>query len=78
MITFETNLGFRGDVSIDELSLFTRALGIAKPWRVVDLKFSKEQGRLDLWLDFLKGAKFLCPSYDETWKGEVHDTQDRT
>ena len=63
---------------MDELSLFTQALGIAKPWRVVDLKFSKEEGRLDLWIDFLKGAKFPCPSCDETGEGEVHDTQDRT
>ena len=78
MIGFETNPGLKGDVSMDELSLFTLALGIAKPWRVVDLKFSKEEGRLDLWLDFLKGAKFPCPSCDETGEGEVHDTQDRT
>jgi transposase len=78
MIRFETDPGFKGDVSMDELSLFTLALGIAKPWRVVDLKFSKEDGRLDLWLDFLKGAKFPCPSCDETREGEVHDTQDRT
>lgn len=63
---------------MDELSLFTLALGIAKPWRVVDLKFSKEEGRLDLWLDFVKGAKFPCPSCDETGEGEIHDTQDRT
>ena len=78
MVRFETDPGFKGDVSMDELSLFTLALGIAKPWRVVDLKFSKEEGRLDLWLDFLKGAKFPCPSCDETGEGEVHDTQDRT
>jgi transposase len=78
MIRFETDPGLKGDVSMDELSLFTLALGIAKPWRVVDLKFSKEEGRLDLWLDFLKGAKFPCPSCDETGGGEVHDTQDRT
>lgn len=63
---------------MDELSLFTLALGVSKPWRVVDLKFSKEEGRLDLWLDFTKGAKFPCPSCEETKEGEVHDTQDRT
>jgi transposase len=60
-----------------ELSLFTMALGLSKPWQVVDLKFSKEEGRLDLWLDFVKGAKFPC-SCGETVEGEVHDTQDRT
>lgn len=63
---------------MDELSLFTLALGVAKPWQVVDLKFSKEEGRLDLWIDFAKGAKFPCPSCPETQEAEVHDTQDRT
>ena len=41
-------------------------------------KFSKEEGRLDLWIDFVKGAKFPCPACDQTQEGEVHDTQDRT
>jgi transposase len=63
---------------MDELTLFSLALGLAKPWQVVDLKFSKEEGRLDLWLDFGKGAKFSCPSCDETPEGEVHDTMERT
>lgn len=63
---------------MDELTLFSLALGLAKPWQVVDLKFSKEEGRLDLWLDFGKGAKFPCPSCEETQKSEVHDTLERT
>jgi len=62
---------------MNELTLFTMALGLSKPWRVVDIKFSKEDGRLDLWLDFTKGAKFPCPTCEEK-EGEVHDTQDRT
>lgn len=63
---------------MDELGLFTMALGLTKPWRVSDLKFSKEEGRLDLWIDFVKGAKFPCPACDRTQEGEVHDTQGRT
>lgn len=63
---------------MDELGLFTQALGLTKPWLVSDLKFSKEEGRLDLWIDFVKGAKFPCPSCDQTKEGEVHDTQERT
>ena len=63
---------------MDELGLFSLALGLTKPWQVVDLKFSKEEGRLDLWLDFLKGAKFPCPSCDETKEAEVQDTLERT
>lgn len=63
---------------MDELGLFTLALGLTKPWLVSDLRFSKEEGRLDLWIDFVKGAKFPCPSCDQTKEGEVHDTQERT
>ena len=56
---------------MDELGLFTLALGLSKPWQVSDLKFSKEDGRLDLWIDFVKGSKFPCPSCEETKEGEV-------
>ena len=55
-----------------------RSLGLTEPWKVIDLKFSKEEGRLDLWLDFSKGFKFPCPSCQEPKNGEVHDTLDRT
>ena len=48
MIRFEPDPGLKRDVSMDELRSFNRALGIAKPWLVVALKFSKEEGRLDL------------------------------
>lgn len=63
---------------MDELGLFSQALGLSKPWQVVDLKFSKEEGRLDLWLDFEKGAKFPCPSCQKTQEGEVHEALERT
>ena len=58
--------------------MFSLALGLTKPWKVAEIKFSKEEGRLDLWLDFAKGAKFPCSSCADTPEGEVHDTQDRT
>lgn len=77
MIRFESNPALKGYASMDELGLFAQALGLTNPWQVVDLKFSKEDGRLDLWLDFVKGAKFPC-SCGETVEGEVHDTQERT
>jgi hypothetical protein len=62
VIRFEANPTLKGNASMDELGLFTLALGLSKPWQVSDLKFSKEDGRLDLWIDFVKGAKFPCPS----------------
>lgn len=77
MITSQANLLTKGCASMDELTLFSLALGLAKPWQVVDLKFSKEEGRLDLRIDFVKGAKFPCPSCEETKESEVHDTLER-
>jgi transposase len=62
---------------MDELSLFTLALGLSKPWQVVEIQFSKEDGRLDLRIDFARGSQFPCPSCNETG-AEVHDTKDRT
>ncbi len=61
-----------GDVSMNELSLFTLALGLNKPWKVANIKFSKEEGRLDLKIDFEKGATFLCPSCEGSHCA-VHD-----
>lgn len=43
-------------------SLFGLALGITPPWYVKAAKFSVEDGRLDLYLDFQRGACFPCPS----------------
>jgi len=62
---------------MDELSLFTIALGFEDPWKVVDIKFSKDRGRLDLKIDFQKGATFPCPSCEEGGCA-VHDTKERT
>jgi len=43
-------------------SLFGLALGITPPWYVKVAEFSVERGRLDLYLDFQRGACFPCPS----------------
>ena len=64
-------------VLMNELSLFTLALDFIKPWKVVEIMFSKESGRLDLRIDFTRGTTFPCPSYREG-KCQVHDTKDRT
>ena len=45
-----------------DLELFSRALGLREPWRVVGTSFDPEQRRLDLRLDFERGARFACPS----------------
>lgn len=57
--------------------LFTAALGLGEPWRVTSIEFSVEEQRLDLHLDFTRGARFPCPEGDET-ACRVHDTTDKT
>jgi hypothetical protein len=73
MIKTEATAITKGIVPMDEHILFTIALGVSKLWQVVDLKFSKEDGRLDLWLDFQKGAKFRCPFWSETKEATKQD-----
>ena len=41
--------------------LFGMALGIVSPWEVKEISFSKETSRLDIYIDFQKGAQFPCP-----------------
>ena len=64
---------------MDELGLFTAALGLSKPWRVVRSEFSPEATQLDLSLDFERGAQFACPAKDCAQDHcPVHDTVDKT
>ena len=44
------------------LDLFKMALGLEDPWKVTRTDFNPEGGRLDLYLDFPRGAAFLVPS----------------
>jgi transposase len=61
------------------LGLFTAALGLTGPWRVTRTEFDAEETRLDLYLDFDRGARFPCPATG-CGHGEcaVHDTADKT
>lgn len=59
--------------------LFSMALGIVPPWEVTEVSFSKESNRLDIIIDFQRGATFLCPvcgapapAYDTTEKTWQH------
>ena len=40
-----------------DFDLFSAALGLEEPWRVVDVRFDAERRRLDLRIDFAKGAR---------------------
>jgi len=64
---------------LDELGLFTAALGLTAPWRVARTEFDVEGARLDLYLDFGRGARFPCPVKDCAHGAcPVHDTADKT
>jgi transposase len=55
--------------------LFQAALGLQDPWLISKVDFSKEKGRLDIYLAHKIGAKFACSSCGETIG--IHDTQER-
>jgi transposase len=62
---------------MDELGLFTAALGLSAPWRVTRTEFDGAQ--LDLYLDFPRGSRFACPAKDCAQGAcPVHDTADKT
>ncbi len=62
---------------MNNLELFKAALGLQDPWEVASLDFDPAARRLDLHLDFARGARFACPEGDEA-ACPVHDTADKT
>jgi hypothetical protein len=44
-----------------DTQLFEQALGLGRPWRVTRSAFDAEGRRLDVYLDFERGATFACP-----------------
>lgn len=62
------------DMSLD--SLFTQALGLAGPWKVVSTDFDKDNKSLKLFLDFKTGSRFPDPESGELCP--VHDTVQRS
>ncbi|HKR52292.1 MAG TPA: transposase family protein [Pseudonocardiaceae bacterium] len=64
---------------MDELGLFTAALGLCGPWRVTRTEFDAEATQLDLYLGCDRGARFGCPAKDCAHGGcPVHDTVEKT
>lgn len=63
---------------MDEKTLFGMALGLTPPWFIEKVAFDPEQKRLDLFLDFKRGAKFLCPECGGGAECPVHDTHEKT
>lgn len=57
-----------------ETDLLQKALGLADPWKVVSVNFDSAKGRLDIEIDFEKGATFDCPSCGVAGC-KAHDTE---
>jgi transposase len=64
---------------MDDLGLFTAALGLSGPWRVTRSEFDAGATQLDLYLGFDRGARFVCPAKGCAHGGcPVHDTVEKT
>jgi len=64
---------------LDLNGMFAAALGLAPPWRVTSVEFDQGAGRLDLGLDFPRGARFACPEQGCPEAAcAVHDTAEKT
>ena len=61
---------------MDTNLLFTTALGLQPPWEVKSLEFNASEHRLDILVDFQRGASFPCPVCGTPSK--AHDTEERT
>src|ERR1700737_85405 len=60
-----------------DLLLFQAGLGLSDPWRVTSVEFDAEAKRLDLRVDFAKGARFSCPEGERAGCA-VKDTEEKT
>jgi transposase len=60
-----------------DVLLFQAALGLSEPWRVTSVEFDPERKRLDLRVDFAKGARFPCPECERAGCA-VKDTEEKT
>lgn len=65
--------GLQSDANTD---LFQLALGLARPWTISDVVFSKDEGKLDIYVIFPKGTRFPCPHCSQ--EHGVYDTVERT
>ncbi len=58
------------------IDLFTMALGLLRPWTCMTIDFSSTMGKLDIRVDFTRGAHLTCPSC-AALDCPVHDTVDK-
>jgi transposase len=63
---------------MDNNLLFEAALAIQKPWFIDHIEFDKNKKRLDIHIDFEKGAKFSSEEKDYPGQYGVYDTEVKT
>jgi transposase len=61
-------------MNLETIHLFTLALGLQKPWFCKKVEFTPgTSGLLDIWVDFERGSRFMCPECKENGCS-AHDT----
>ncbi len=60
-----------------DVALFQAALGLTEPWQVISVEFDPATKRLDLRIDFPRGATFCCPECDLAGL-KARDTEEKT
>ncbi len=60
-----------------DVDLFQQALGLQEPWRVATSTFDAGERRLDLRIEFSKGARFACADCGRSGC-PVHDSTEKT
>ena len=60
-----------------DIDLFEQALGLTGSWRVVECSFDGAECRLELRIDFEKGATFACPECQAPGC-KVHDSEQKS
>ena len=60
--------------------LFSKALGIENPWRITGVSFDSKKKRLDINVDFVRGALFQSKDEktEEVKEYKAYDTVEKT
>ena len=60
----------------EQKELFAAALGIKKPWKLNEVNFDPKKGKLDIYIEKIRGEKVECPICGKAC--QTHDSKERT
>lgn len=65
---------------LSQKELFSKALMIESPWFIEDLKFNPAEGKLEIWINFIRGSSFFYEDADLGVQGmyKAYDTTLKT